>query len=169
LTGIKTGTGSSGSTGWDGGFRSRLYLHWPKEEDGEDANADARVLTRVKANWAKIGEDIPMHWGDGVFVADRAAGGIIGSIERRKCKRVFLDLLTNSRPVSPHSRASNFGPKLFALRPDREGYRQTDFIRAMEELLASKEITIVTYRHNGHDHEKLAAAKDSSRKTNGQI
>jgi RecA-family ATPase len=122
LTGLKTGTGSSGSTGWDGAFRSRLYLSSPKEDDsGETPDTDERILTRVKANWAKIGETIEMRWRDGVFIADRPPGGIIGSIERRNAERVFLDLrdelAAQGRYVSHKSRASNYAPKLFAKHP----------------------------------------------------
>jgi RecA-family ATPase len=79
LAGINSGNGSSGSTGWDGAFRSRLYLSSPKAENGEVPESDGRILTRVKSNWAKVGETITMHWREGVFIPDRPASGITGS------------------------------------------------------------------------------------------
>jgi RecA-family ATPase len=153
LQGIKSGTGSSGSTGWDGAFRSRLYMHSPKEEEpGEPADTDERVLTRVKANWAKIGESIAMRWREGVFIADRPPGGIVGSIERRNADRVFLDLVDatarENQPVSSNNRAGNYAPRLFAKRPDRERFMVKDFEAAMQRLFVNSDIVNAPYGPN---------------------
>ena len=43
----RDGTGFSGSTAWENGVRSRLYLSRP-----ENAGPDDRILTRAKANYA---------------------------------------------------------------------------------------------------------------------
>jgi RecA-family ATPase len=159
LTGLKNGTGSSGSTGWDGGFRSRLYLSTPKEDAGGEApDTDERVLKRIKGNWTTIGETIPMRWRDGLFIADRPPGGILGSIERRTAERVFLDLLDElagqGRYVSEKSRASNYAPKRFAGYPHPERLKIPDFTRAMEKLFARREITVSTVKGvNRHPQE----------------
>jgi RecA-family ATPase len=154
LTGMNSASGNSGnsgSTAWPGAFRSHLYLEVPKAEDGEepDANGDHRVLTRKKSNWAKKGETLPMHWKDGVFVADQSTTGIIGSIERRSCERVFLDLLDKTkeegRRVSDKSSAGNYAPRVFAQRLDRERYTQGDFRIAMERAFIAREIKVVPY------------------------
>jgi RecA-family ATPase len=158
LTGIKSGTGSSGSTSWDGAFRSRLYLSSPKEDDsGEAPDTDERVLTRVKANWAKIGETILMRWRDGVFIADRPPSGVLGSIERRSCEHVFHalrdELAAQGRYVSHKPRASNYAPKLFVKHPNHERFTVRHFELAMENLFARREIAVGTYRTEGHNHE----------------
>jgi RecA-family ATPase len=154
LTGMNSASGNSGnsgSTAWPGAFRSHLYLEVPKAEDGEepDANGDHRVLTRKKSNWAKKGETLPMHWKDGVFVADQSTTGIIGSIERRSCERVFLDLLDKTsaegRRVSQSPNSANFAPRVFAQRLDREGYKLGDFRPAMERLFYAHQIKNVPY------------------------
>jgi RecA-family ATPase len=149
LTGINSGTGTSGSTSWDGTFRSRLYLSTPKLHDGEPPDPYARVLTRKKSNYALRDETIEMRWQNGVFVVKQQLGGIIGSIERHHCERVFLDLLNavmaEGRYVSDKERAANFAPKLFATRPDREGYSKAEFTRAMQNLFAQKKIRIGVY------------------------
>jgi RecA-family ATPase len=151
LAGINSGTGSSGSTGWDGAFRSRLYLSSSKADDG-DAPPDIheRILTRVKANWAKAGETIKMFWRDGVFVADQPPSGIIGAIERQTADRVFLKILdattAENQPVSHNSHSgSNYAPKLFSKRPDREGFTRAEFEAAMQKLFAAGEIVNVQY------------------------
>jgi RecA-family ATPase len=68
LGGMASGTGSSGSTAWNNTVRSRLYLTLPKAEDGEERDPDLRLLTRLKANYARVGEAIPLRWTDGVLV-----------------------------------------------------------------------------------------------------
>jgi RecA-family ATPase len=155
LTGMNSASGNSGnsgSTAWPAAFRSHLYLEVPKAADGEEPDAnggDQRVLTRKKSNWAKKGETLPMHWKDGVFVADQSTAGIIGSIERRACERVFLDLLDKTsaegRRVSQSPNSANFAPRVFAQRLDRDGYKLRDFRPAMERLFYARRIKNVPY------------------------
>jgi RecA-family ATPase len=156
--GMNSGSGESGSTAWVGTFRSQLYLSTPKREEGEPPDPDARMLTRRKSNAARRDETIELRWKDGVFAADRPPTGILGSIERRSCERVFLDLLdavtAEGRHVSESSRAPNYAPKLFAQRPDRESFKAADFRVAMQGLFARKEIIVATYRGpNRHEHD----------------
>ncbi|HEX3418200.1 MAG TPA: hypothetical protein VHT21_17620 [Stellaceae bacterium] len=98
-----------------------------------------------------------MRWHNGVFIADQP-GGVIGSIERRTVKRIFLDLLDKiteeGRFVSDSNRAPNYAPKIFAMRPDRDGFKKTDFERAMQTLFAEKEIRLGS--HKGTDRKSYA-------------
>jgi RecA-family ATPase len=162
VAGIKNGTGSSGSTGWDGAFRSRLYLSSPKDDENEEvANTNERILTRVKANWAKIGETIPMQWRDGVFLADRPAGGIVGSIEKRTCERVFMDLFDTAeslkQPLSSNISARNYAPRLFGRLPktQREGFGTREFDEAMRRLIG-REIHNEKYGRKGDERWRLS-------------
>jgi RecA-family ATPase len=154
--GMNSGSGESGSTAWIGTFRSQLYLSTPRLDDGEPPDPDARVLTRKKANAARRDETIELRWRDGVFVPKNISTGIIGSIERRTCERVFLDLLDRSiaegQHLSHNSRAGNYAPRVFALRPDRERFAKADFERAMQSLFAGRQVTIGKYQ-NGSRHE----------------
>jgi hypothetical protein len=117
------------------------------------------VLTRVKANWAKIGETIPMRWREGVLIADRAPSGIVNSIERRTAERVFLDMtdqtMAENQPISANSRAGNYAPRIFARRPDREGFRSTDFEAAMQRLFAKGELLNVPYGRKGDERTRI--------------
>jgi RecA-family ATPase len=156
--GIRYGTGESGSTAWDAVFRSRLYLTRPEVAEGEEPDPFERLLQRKKANWAARDDAIPLRWHEGIFKAPGAAaaiGDLLASIERRTCRRVFLDMLADSRPVSTNSHAGNYAPRVFFRRPDREGYKLADFERAMEALFASHEITEEQYRFDGHDHMRI--------------
>jgi RecA-family ATPase len=74
LSGMMSGSGSSGSTGWNNSVRSRLYLHRQLTEDGKpDKDAikrdpKLRILEVMKANYgAGVGDEIHMRWEAGRF------------------------------------------------------------------------------------------------------
>ncbi len=165
--GMNSGSGESGSTAWIGTFRSQLYLSTPKTEgEAEPADPDARVLARRKSNAARRNETIELRWKEGVFVSTSLPTGIIGSIERRTCERVFLDLLDKTtaegQPVSSASRSGNFAPRLFGTRPDRERFARGDFERAMQALFASRQIVSAPYGRKGDQRTRLMRAEEGS-------
>jgi RecA-family ATPase len=157
--GVTSGTGESGSTGWDGAFRSRLYQEIPKPEAGDDPDQGLRILTRKKANWARRDDTISMHWSDGVFIPDQVSTDIIASIEKKTAQRVFLDLLDRVTTEGQHVTSvtsGNYAPRIFASRPDRERFTKADFEKAMHALFADGEIRIETYKHvSRHYREHL--------------
>jgi RecA-family ATPase len=55
------GTMDSGSTGWSNSSRSRWALTRPVVQDGEPPDPDARILTRMKANYSSIGDAIKLR------------------------------------------------------------------------------------------------------------
>jgi RecA-family ATPase len=170
LSGMANGSTGSGSTGWKGTFRSQLYLETPKtEEEAEPPDPDLRVLRRAKANYARKDETIEVRWKAGVFVAMSAPGGIIGSIERKTAKRIFLDIVDQTtaegRPVSSNSHSgSNYAPKLFAKRPEAERYKRADFERAMEALFAEGEIVNAPYGRPSDTRYRIARKSTGSGK-----
>jgi RecA-family ATPase len=150
LSGASSGTGTSGSTGWIGTFRSHMHLSSPKSDDGEQPDIDARVLTRIKASYARRGETIDIRWKDGVFVTPYVSSGFVGSIEKRNCEDIFLYLLSRliaeGRYVSNNPRAGNYCARLFAECPDRDGFKKKDFQLAMQRLFAAKSIRLCDYK-----------------------
>jgi RecA-family ATPase len=167
LTGSANGSTGSGSTGWKGTFRSQLYLESPKAEEGEPLDPDIRLLRRAKANFARRDETIELRWKAGVFVPLHASTGIVGWIERRTTEHVFCALLeqtySKGQYVSHNSRAGNYAPKIFALRPDREHFRKADFEHVMHALLSRGEISIEPYKDAyGHTHERLTKCNGSA-------
>jgi hypothetical protein len=85
-----------------------------------------------------------------VFIREGAADtGITGWISRKKADAVFLELLDTvtqeGRPVSDSMHAANYAPKLFARRPERDGYTKADFVHAMERLFFSRQIKMQEY------------------------
>ena len=58
LTGLNTGSGTSGSTAWNNAVRSRLYL----TEADEQTDGAERVLKSKKSNYSRGGGEIRLRW-----------------------------------------------------------------------------------------------------------
>lgn len=140
LEGMRSGSGTSGSTAWNNSVRSRLYFERLRDKNGDEENEDERRLTNKKNNYARSGTEIHVRYDEGRFV-------VIGQPGRAKvgpdAKRVFLRLLerytAQGRRVNSKGR-DTYAPKMFAQDPDAEGIRQSAFVTAMNELFADKEI-----------------------------
>jgi RecA-family ATPase len=144
LSGLNSGSGTSGSTGWNNSVRSRLYLE-RIAQGGYEANPDARVLKTMKANHGRIGGEIGLTWKAGVFIADAVETGLDRKAGSAKAERVFLKLLTAFTEIGRkvnHAGGQTYAPKVFAASPDAEGCNQRSLATAMEVLLASGKLAI---------------------------
>lgn len=144
LSGLNSGSGTSGSTGWNNSVRSRLYLERVKDE-GYEADADARLLRTMKANYGKIGGEIALRWREGVFVADAPVTGLDRMAATAKTERVFLKLLrtfTDEGRTVNHAGGPTYAPKVFAEHPDAENCTKRALRGAMDKLIAEKKIGI---------------------------
>lgn len=65
LSGLASGSGSSGSTAWNNSVRSRLYLKRLEPGEGDE---DMRVLEAMKSNYGRKGRVFGLRWHDGRFV-----------------------------------------------------------------------------------------------------
>lgn len=145
LSGLTSGSGTSGSTGWNNSVRSRLYLE-RIAQDGYEANPDARVLRTMKANYGRTGGEITMTWKEGVFVPDMRETGLDRMASTAKAERVFLKLL---RMLTEQGRRVNTGggqtyaPSVFKTHPEAEGISKIAFRSAMEKLLSEGKIRVV--------------------------
>ncbi len=141
-TGLNSGEGDGGSTAWSNTLRSRAYLAAPEPENGAAPDANARLLSRKKANYAARNDEVKLTWSDGVFIADSPSANIY----RPAAQSVFLELLDDrsatGRSVSHNAKAPNFAPRDFAMHANRRGYRDGDFRGAMEQLFADKKIRV---------------------------
>ncbi|CAM3552168.1 AAA family ATPase [Paracoccus nototheniae] len=144
LSGLNSGSGTSGSTGWNNSVRSRLYLERIAQE-GYEANPDARVLRTMKANYGRTGGEINMTWKDGVFAPDQRESGLDRMAASARAERVFLKLLRmiteQGRRVNDKGSAS-YAPKQFAEHPNAEGITKRAFKTAMEAMLADGRLII---------------------------
>ncbi|TGP55768.1 AAA family ATPase [Mesorhizobium sp. M2D.F.Ca.ET.225.01.1.1] len=146
LSGMASGSGSSGSTAWNNSVRSRLYFERAKDGDGKESDPDVRILRTVKANYGPIGQEIRFRWEAGVF-KPATGGGMAGAATESKAERVFLDLLRirkdEGRHVSPHENAPTYAPAAFSRDPRNEGVNKRGLEAAMNRLFASGKIKAV--------------------------
>lgn len=145
LSGMASGSGSSGSTAWNNTVRSRLYLTQALAEAGEEADPDARVLTRKKSNYARAGETLDLRWVDGVMVP-LAAGSIS---EDDVTRRVLEEVERAWADGQPYSDAPQARSRFILTRlPARTGLGRTAVERAYLDLLDSGHLRVEL--HNAH-------------------
>ncbi len=157
--GLKSGNLDGGSTAWNNTCRSRWALaRLPSNPDG-DGDADTRVLSCRKANYAAIGTELKMRWQDGVLLPIAAQTGLAAMAATMDSEAVFLDLLTrfsgNGIRVSQSRHGSNFAPKLFGKAPDRGGFNAREFEGAMNRLLAANKVAVQDFGRPGRPERAL--------------
>ena len=140
VAGMASGSGSSGSTAWNNAVRSRLYLTRPRTEEGEEPDADIRILKTMKANYGRIGEEIKLQWDKGVFVpVFEGSGGMVESIEKRNVEKAFLGglriLQEQNRGTSDAKNAGNYAPKLVRSLPGFGQFSLYQYATAMLSLM----------------------------------
>ena len=146
LTGLSSGTGTSGSTAWSNSVRSRLYLDRAKAESGEEPDPALRVLRLLKANYAPTGTEIKLKWEAGRFRLDDIGPGSFDRMAaEQRAEHVFLALVRRyteqGRDASPNP-SSTYAPTLFAREPDARGMTAGVLASAMTRLFADRKIEV---------------------------
>jgi RecA-family ATPase len=147
LSGMATGSGTSGSTGWNNAVRSRLYFQTVKTKDGREPNPSLRELSAPKANYGRpMDAPITLKWERGVFELVVGATDVEKLAADAEDEALFLMLLkrlaSQSRPVSDR-RGANFAPVVFADEPDAGGVSNARFRGAMTRLFATGAIKVL--------------------------
>jgi RecA-family ATPase len=105
-SGLTSGEGDGGSTGWSNAFRSRLYLRALDHGNGEKPDPNARVLERRKANYASRNDEIRLRWRNGVIGPEPSkwapGAAAFGKLEAAD---IFLTLPPNSSSRGDRSRS----------------------------------------------------------------
>ena len=160
-SGLASGEGDGGSTGWNNAFRSRLYLRAPFLEDGEKPDPNARVLERRKANYASRNDELRLRWRDGVIEPEPIESPRETPFGKLDAVDLFLDLVRQfedqDRPLSVNSRSGNYAPRVFGKLPAarRCEFREADFRRAMESLFTEGKIENSPYGRKGDERRKI--------------
>jgi RecA-family ATPase len=139
LTGLNSGTGTSGSTAWNNSVRSRLYLEVPNE------SPDARILKVVKANYGKTGEAIAIRWNDGVYDLDTGPDPALAKVLNKSADDVFMAVfakLTDQGQALGPNVGPSYAPKKISGHPDAKGYSKGDLAGAMQRLLDAGRLRI---------------------------
>lgn len=167
LTGLNTGTGTSGSTAWNNSVRSRLYLE-RIVSDGYEADPDKRMLSTKKANYGRVGGELSLTWRDGVFTRDAQPQGLDRLAAGAKAERVFLSLMRSYTAQGRHVSASpgpTYAPSIFAKHPEAEGCTKRAFASAMESLLGRGDVVIGQHGSGAKARSHLEMAGATPRAT----
>jgi hypothetical protein len=106
-SGLASGDGSSGSTGWTNSVRSHLYV------SAVEGCSGGRTLTRLKSNYAAYGEQLALQYRGGVLVPGGVGPG--GNVDPEEAaRRTFLQLMEEAQRTgvqySPH-RQGHYAPR----------------------------------------------------------
>jgi RecA-family ATPase len=151
LTGMSTGTGLSGSTDWNNGFRCRIYLDSVTNKDGSELERKFRILRGMKNNYGEPGGKITLEWKKGLYVPVRAASGSEKVIEDAKVDDAFVKLVLrfNAQDRNASEKVgTSYAPSLFAKEPDA-GFNREQFEGAMRRLLLANKIRIEDHGRKG--------------------
>lgn len=138
--GMTSGSGASGSTGWNNSVRSRLYF------ESDPTNPSNRILTTKKSNYGPKGGQVRVRWERGVFVeVDRASSQAAHrEASELGIDELFLRLLADftqrGQTVSRVPQSIDHAPKLFAKHREAGNHGKRDFAEAMNRLFAQGRI-----------------------------
>lgn len=160
LTGMNTGSGTSGSTAWNNAARSRFYLTGAKDKNGNVRDPDLRQLKSMKQNYGRLEEAISLDWQNGVYVVfkqDEAAKRAMNDL----AKTTFLQMLDQyneeNRAVS-HKPGPSYAPTTFANDHRSNGFDKRTLKDAMDMLLADKTIESQTFGPPSKERTRLIRA-----------
>ena len=152
LTGLNTGTGTSGSTAWSNSVRSRLYLEAVKDDP------DRRVLKVMKANYGRTGEAIAIRWDDGVYVLDAGDDPAVESLIHSAVDKLFLELLAiftmQGQNVGTVT-GTSYAPAKMVQHPKAKGFSKNQLAASMQRLLDSEKIKVVTEGSKSRQRSRL--------------
>ena len=160
LTGLSSGTGTSGSTAWSNSVRSRLYME-RVVVDGYEADRDARVISSKKANYSTTGTELKVKWINGVFVAEEPVTAGEEMNVNAKAEAVFMRLLTQFSEQGRYVSASpgpTYAPVVFEQHPQAQGITKRAFRVAMESLLSANRLVIKTHGKGAKARSHIAQA-----------
>jgi RecA-family ATPase len=147
LTGMNTGTGTSGSTGWSNSSRAGMYFQRVKTSDGEELNKDLRTFEGMKNNYGVRGGKFDLVFEKGIFRCVTGPAGFDKMAADRKIEDAYLATLkrrnSQKRTVSDKPGA-NYAPAVFAKEPEAiaAGITSKQFEASMARLFAAGKIRV---------------------------
>jgi RecA-family ATPase len=162
VSGMQTGSGSSGSTGWNNSVRSRLYLTRP---EGKDADPDLRVLKTVKANYGAVGDEMSLRWRAGAFVLDEGLPAAELAFVTKRHEEVLLAVLRKFADQGVNVSANTgptYAPSKIAGQPEAKGISRKHLADAMQRLLDGGQIRMVTDGPASRQRSRLVIASPSN-------
>jgi RecA-family ATPase len=171
LSGMREGTGLSGSTAWGNSVRARFYLTRPKANgDNDDApDSGLRVLEVKKNNYGPMTASLPIRWENGVFVL-AAKDAFDQTVAEAQAEEVFMMLLrrftAQGRNVSDKT-GTSYAPARFVEQAEARaaGLNNKALTVAMDRLFTAGRIKVVTEGPPSHPRTRLAEAASTATST----
>lgn len=150
-TGKSSGSGDGGSTAWSNSVRSRLYLSRPEEKNGDPEDPDRRILSRLKANYARTGDRVDLRWESGAFESDGSSEAQTFSTPADRIDAVNRAFLAGLAELREKGTRCNIykGQHNYAPRAIREmtnsghGFEVSELEAAMKRLIRDSRIESV--------------------------
>jgi RecA-family ATPase len=155
LSGMKSGSGLSGSTQWHNTVRARAYFKKPTSEDdegnGDETKPDdgRRELHFLKNQFGPLGHRIALRWSNGLWLPPKNPGDDAKTAAAEQMDEMFLVLLrrfsSQGRNVC-EKKSPSYAPARFAEQPEAKKAKASNraMAAAMERLLAVGKIKVVT-------------------------
>ncbi len=162
VAGMKSGTGTSGSTAWSNSVRSRLYLDRLRDGDTE-LDPDARILSTKKSNYGPVGQSIALRWCAGAFRTTSGDADVSEAVSAShiRAENAFLELLRmyveQRRDVSA-TPSSSYAPARFAQEDLGKLIGKEALTSAMTRLLSAGRIRVEEHGPESKRRKKLVIA-----------
>ena len=173
LSGMKSGSGLSGSTQWHNTVRARIYFRKPGNEDDDEGSADEtkpddgrRELHFLKNQFGPLGRRIQLRWSNGLWLPPANPSEDAKAAAAAQMDDLFLELLrrftAQDRNVSP-SRSPTYAPSEFAKQPEAKKAKASAkaLTDAMERLFAMNKLKVVTEGPPSRQRTKIIEMKDA--------
>jgi RecA-family ATPase len=162
--GLTSGSGAGGSTAWSNTVRSRLYLERQKPDNEAAPDDNIRILSRKKANYAGINENITLYWENGVFNVKPVAGkDTVDWIKERVCMKDFLaamrKLADEGITLSVSKNSPSYAPKIVSNKIGKK-YKYAEIDKAMSKLLDAGNIKNEAYGAPSKSLHRLVIVKE---------
>jgi RecA-family ATPase len=151
LSGMASGSGTSGSTAWHNSVRSRIYL---TTVDGDD---EARLLHFKKLNYGPKGKPLQLRWHNGIFTLDDGKASISTQVNAEIKFMQMLDAYTEQKRNVSASVGVSFAPTVFS-RDATCGLTMQVMRDAMNALFAQNQIRTETFGPPSHQRSKIVRA-----------
>ena len=161
LTGINTGTGLSGSTGWHNSVRARIFFKTATTDQGEEPDSELRELVFMKNNYGPIGASVLLRWKNGVFIPEPGEGTLEKAAAERKGEELFLTLLGRFNQQNRNTSdkiGPSYAPALFAKEAEAKAARigKAALAAAMDRLFAAGKLFLEPYGYPSRGTFRIA-------------
>lgn len=159
MSGMASGTGASGSTGWNNSVRSRVYLtkNDQKDEDGDDIPTNERLLKFMKSNYGPTKPKMRLVWEDGVFkpVTEASETTFVNiQIIKDAMMGAAIEYVNQGVRISPDPNSRT--ALVNRARKDREKlavYSQSQLARVYKEMIDQGELVTTTFKNKKRETE----------------